>query len=132
MVPQDRWDEFDQLGAEQVRLKLAANAYGEVRSRSAREWLALQDSKRSDLATASNLAEAKSANDLAREANELALDANSSARDAALSAREANSLAREANAVALRSASAAQTSNRIAIAAMVVSMIALIASFFHR
>ncbi len=68
---------------------------------------------------------AKESNIIAREANEYAKEANTIARDANVTAEEANSIAREAN-------KRADRANAIAIVALVISVIAILASIFVR
>jgi hypothetical protein len=95
-----RWQEFESLGEEDVRKRLAASIYGEDKARLAREWLDHKRSLRVAEDNAANLA----------------------------SAKEANSLARTANDLAERSLDAARTSNTIAIIALVAAAIAIAVS----
>ncbi len=107
------WDKFEERGSEGVRRDLAAGGiYGEARTNAAREWLAYRESLETSESNRASLAEAKSANDLARSANTAALEANSIARFASDSAK--------------RSAKAAWTSNIIAAAALIAAIIAMV------
>ena len=63
-----RWKEFEQLGEEEVRKRLAQHIWREDKERLARHWLELQETS---LAREANI-KAKEANDLAREANVIA------------------------------------------------------------
>jgi hypothetical protein len=106
-----RWHEFETLGQEEVRKRLAASIWSEEKSALARQWLEFHTS-----------ALPREANDLARSANAAALEANSIARDAAASARH--------------SAEAARTNNIIATLALIGAVIAIAVSiiglFLHR
>jgi hypothetical protein len=70
-----RWKEFEDLGEEDVRKRLAQHIWSEEKERLAREWLAFRetrlDREANELARKANVA-AKEANDLARSANEIA------------------------------------------------------------
>ena len=55
------WEEFDAVGAEQVRKDLGTARYGEARKKAAREWLAHQSSLQESTDKAAILAEARSA-----------------------------------------------------------------------
>lgn len=101
------WAHFDDVGEERVRQDLAGSTYGEPRRKSAKEWLAYQESRRSELDAVSSLDEARAANvsareanELARAANELAASASAIARDAAASARDSAEAARNNNIIA--------------------------------
>jgi hypothetical protein len=67
---QDIWRrEFEDLGEEQVRARLAQHIWGEDKERLARQWLELRETSL-----------AREANDLARRANDVAREANDIAR----------------------------------------------------
>src|SRR5262245_56855855 len=68
-VHETRWKEFEDLGEEEVRKRLAQHIWGEDKERLARQWL---DHRSTSLA--------REANDLARTANDIAEKANSLAR----------------------------------------------------
>jgi hypothetical protein len=106
-----RWKEFEDLGEDEVRKRLAASIWGEDKARLARQWLEFRET-----------ALAREANDLARSANTAALEANSIARDAAASARQ--------------SVEAARTNNIIATLALcgagIAIAISIIGLFLHR
>jgi hypothetical protein len=106
-----RWRNFEEAGEVEVRMRLATHVYGEKNMASAREWLAYKESLRSAEANEATLAEAKSANELARAANDLASSANTIANAAAESAR--------------LSAEAAKTNNIIATIALIAAVIAM-------
>ena len=113
--PRDQlWQEFDALGEEEVRRRLAAHQYGTAKARSALQWIEFRESLRSSDSIAQSLAFARDANDLARSANAAALEANSIARASSDSAK--------------RSADAASTSNTIATAALAAAIIAIVVS----
>jgi 7-cyano-7-deazaguanine synthase in queuosine biosynthesis len=63
------WREFEDLGEEQVRARLAQHIWGEDKERLARQWLELRQTSL-----------AREANDLAKRANDLATQANDVAR----------------------------------------------------
>jgi hypothetical protein len=64
-----RLKEFEDLGEEEVRKRLAAHIWGEDKERLARQWLELRETSL-----------AREANDLARKANDAAKEANDIAR----------------------------------------------------
>jgi DNA-binding transcriptional LysR family regulator len=64
-----RWKEFEELGEDQVRIRLAHHTWAEGTERLAREWLELRETSL-----------AREANDLARRANAAAKEANDIAR----------------------------------------------------
>ena len=67
---QDIWRrEFEDLGEEQVRARLAQHIWGEEKERLARQWLEHRETSL-----------ARQANDLARKANDAAKEANDLAR----------------------------------------------------
>jgi hypothetical protein len=92
-----RWREFDDLGVEEVRKRLAANIFGEEKASQARQWLDHQASERSFAASRKALAASEQAVEEARRANALSSKANELAREAVDEARAANSTARESN-----------------------------------
>jgi hypothetical protein len=108
------WRSLNQMSPEEVRKNLGLSVWTERKARLATEWLAHQESSRASAENAASLAEARSANDLAREAN--------------ASAQEANSIARAASASAKRSANQARISNVIAALALAAAMIAIVVS----
>ncbi len=108
------WAAFDALGIEEMRKRLGARQYGDQREKLAREWLAHNEKLQAALDNAAMLAEARSTNLLAREANQ--------------ASAEANDIARAASASAERSAAAAQTNNKIASAALIAAIIAIVVS----
>jgi hypothetical protein len=61
--------EFEELGEEEVRKRVAAHIWGEDKERLARQWLELRSTSL-----------AREANDLARKANDVAKEANDIAR----------------------------------------------------
>ena len=61
--------EFEDLGEEQVRARLAQHIWGEEKERLARQWLELRETSL-----------AREANDLARRANDVAKEANDISR----------------------------------------------------
>ena len=61
--------EFEDLGEEQVRARVAQHVWGEEKERLARQWLELRSTSL-----------AREANDLARRANDVAKEANDLAR----------------------------------------------------
>jgi uncharacterized tellurite resistance protein B-like protein len=77
-----RWKEFEGLGEEDVRKRLAAHIWSEEKERLARQWLELRGTS------------------LAREANDLAKRANDAAKEANDLARSANDLSRSNNIIA--------------------------------
>jgi hypothetical protein len=64
-----RWKEFEGLGEEDVRKRLAQHIWDEEKERLARQWLELRSTSL-----------AREANDLARRANDAAREANKIAR----------------------------------------------------
>jgi hypothetical protein len=110
----DRWKEFDALGEMEVRKRVVAQVWGEEKQKLAEHWLNYQESQDSSASRRETLRLANEANDLARSANESALDANSIARASSDSAK--------------RSAAAARTSNKIAAAALIAAIIAVVIS----
>lgn len=64
-----RWKEFEELGEEDVRKRLARHIWLEDKERLARQWLELRETSL-----------AREANDLARRANDAAKEANDIAR----------------------------------------------------
>ena len=120
-----RWREFETLGEEAVRQRLAGRIWDEEKEALARQWLKFRDSSEAADSRRKTI-------DVAREANELAVAANESAR-------EANAVARDAANSARESAAAARTNNKIAtlaliaaVIAIVVSIIPIIAAFLKR
>jgi hypothetical protein len=65
-----RWKEFEELGEEEVRKRLAQHIWGEEKEQLARQWLELRSTSL-----------ARVANDLARRANDTANEANVIARN---------------------------------------------------
>lgn len=101
------WDEFDTLGEEEVRKRVAGHRYSGRREQQARQWLEYRASLDSSGSRRNALCLASEANDLAREANRIARNAENSAE---------------------RTAAAARTSNIIASASAVAAAIAIIIS----
>jgi hypothetical protein len=64
-----RWKEFEELGEEEIRKRLAQHIWGEDKERLARQWLELRSTSL-----------AREANDLAKRANDVAKEANDIAR----------------------------------------------------
>ncbi len=81
-----RWKEFDGLGEEEVRKRLAAHIWGEDKERLARQWLESREWSRSSEDSRATLALAKEANDLARSANDIARSNNTIAMIAIIAA----------------------------------------------
>jgi hypothetical protein len=68
----DRWKEFEDLGEDQVRVRLAEHNWSEGTERLARQWL---ERRETSLAREANEI-ARKANDVAEKANELSLTSN--------------------------------------------------------
>jgi hypothetical protein len=122
------WAEFAKIGPEGVRKALGLKQYGEPRKDYAEQWLLHHESLEAarDRRKAIDVAEA--ANELALSANALAKEANESAHKAASAAQAANTLAEGANRISADLAARQATYNRIALAAAVISAIALAVS----
>jgi DNA-binding transcriptional LysR family regulator len=73
-VKDSRWKEFEELGEDQVRIRLAQHIWAEGTERLARQWL---DRREASLAREAT----REANDLARRANDTANEANVIARN---------------------------------------------------
>jgi hypothetical protein len=67
-----RWKEFEELGEEEVRKRLAGHIWGEDKERLARQWLEAREAAKAAENRRKTLALAKEANDLARSANDVA------------------------------------------------------------
>jgi hypothetical protein len=106
-----QWKEFEALGVEVVRKRLAARYFSEEKERLAIQWIEHLSSLDSSDARRRTLALATEANDLARSAND--------------AASEANTVARAAAASASLSADAARTNNIIATLALIAAVIAI-------
>jgi hypothetical protein len=98
--PKSRWQQFEELGEEEVRRRLGSHVYKEETQRLANQWLLYRASSDSAELRRLTLDSAMEANDLARKANELASEANSIARSSAAEARTSNTIAKLALAAA--------------------------------
>lgn len=67
-----RWKEFDGLGEEEVRKRVAASIWGEEKTALAHQWLEHRQWNTSSADAREGLALAKDANDLARRGNTIA------------------------------------------------------------
>jgi len=74
------WEEFEQLGEEEVRKHLGAHIWGEEKERLARQWLELGEAVKALENRRKTLALVREVNDLARRANDVAKEANDTAR----------------------------------------------------
>jgi hypothetical protein len=113
------WQEFEALGEEEIRRRLAARQYSVTKTHSANQWLEYRESLSSSVSNAQSLALAREANDLARSANATASEANTIARDSASSASLSAKAARRSNIIA----TAALIAAAISVAASIISMI---------
>jgi len=71
-MSQDARSEFDDLGEEEVRRRLAGHVWSASKERLARQWLELREWSTSSADAKQTLAMAKEANDLARSGNTIA------------------------------------------------------------
>jgi hypothetical protein len=119
----DQWAEFEKFGPEEIRKRLGAFQYGEVKANLAKEWLAHLEATSSadDRATTKSLA--REANEIARASNDLAKASNSIAETA-------NRVALSAVSEAARATAVARTNAYVAKIALAVAIISATFSIF--